>query len=976
MPEATPLGQIYAYEGLPVSQVQLQGIDLDERVRTYLLSLVAQKENQPLERRKISDSLRALFATGRFSDLQVEATRSPQNEVSLVFIAKPAFFISAVTLTGAPKRPTEAQLIDATRLRLGELYTRAKVDRAMALMKEVLQEDGYYQSSISDTEDYQAPAQQVNINLVLKAGPPAHIGQIIVKGDPGYTADEIRAISRLGAGHTVTAERVTKALQRLRNKYSKQGRLEAQVAIVDRPYHPDSNTLDYVFQITRGPTVDIRVEGASISKGRLKKFVPVYQEHAVDDDLLNEGRRNIRDYLQTQGYFDSTVNFNRITDGGQDHLSIVYHVVQGPKHKLAHVVVDGNKYFDIALIRERMEVQPAGWLLSHGRFSQELLNLDVENVRNLYLANGFEQVQVNAEVKDDYQGAEGQMAVFLHIQEGPQTLVAGLKIEGNQNVPADQLRPLLTTVDGQPYSESNVAADRDQVMNFYFNHGFPDVSFQSSTAAAPGEPNRMNVTYTINEGEQVFVDRILTSGLSFTKPGVVRRQMEIEGGNPLDQQAMLNTQSRLYDLGVFNEVQMAVQNPEGESRYKDLQFDFQEARRWTINYGLGLEVQSGAFGARDVPEGKSGISPRVSLDVTRINFGGRAHTLTFKSNVGRLLQQGLISYDAPRFMAHPGLRMTVSIFYDNSLNVRTFTSERLEGSVQLEQRYSKATSLLYRFTYRRVRATDVVVAPSQIDLLSKPVRVGLPSLTFIRDRRDDPIESKSGNYTTFDAGVASGVFGSEAAFGRVLAQNTTYTAFRKKTIVFATSVRVGLAQPFGGTSELPLPERFFAGGGNSLRGFAINQAGPRDLNTGEPLGGNALLVANVELRLPPPTLPFVGKDISFVLFHDAGNVFANTDQLVHNLFRWSQKNPQQCTAAPAPLTPEAKGACDFSYISHSAGAGIRYHTPIGPIRLDLGYNLNPPTFPVITTDPVTGITTFRSQTLKHFNFYFSIGQTF
>jgi outer membrane protein assembly factor BamA len=163
---------------------------------------------------------------------------------------------------------------------------------------------------------------------------------------------------------------------------------------------------------------------------------------------------------------------------------------------------------------------------------------------------------------------------------------------------------------------------------------------------------------------------------------------------------------------------------------------------------------------------------------------------------------------------------------------------------------------------------------------------------------------------------------------------------------------------------VPLPERFFAGGGNSHRGFAINQAGPRDLTTGFPLGGEAMFLNNVELRLPPVALPFIGESISAVIFHDMGNVFSSTTDMFRSLFRTSQRFKSSC----ASTVPGVNAACDFNYMSHAVGAGVRYRTPIGPVRVDFGYNLNPPTFPV-NRDA-------RTETLKRFNFFFSIGQTF
>jgi outer membrane protein assembly factor BamA len=250
--------------------------------------------------------------------------------------------------------------------------------------------------------------------------------------------------------------------------------------------------------------------------------------------------------------------------------------------------------------------------------------------------------------------------------------------------------------------------------------------------------------------------------------------------------------------------------------------------------------------------------------------------------------------------------------------------------------------------------------------------VGLPDFNYIRDTRDNPIESRKGSLNTIDTGVAAGIFGSQASFGRLVLQNSTYYQFHKRRWVLARSTRVGVEEPFGQTSLIPLPERFFAGGSTSLRGFGINQAGPRDLSTGFPLGGNALFINNVELRTPPVPFPFVGNNLSLAIFHDMGNVFATSSDMVNSLLKFTQPNRDTC------LNPTGQN-CNFNYNPQSVGAGIRYRTPVGPVSIDMGYNLNPTAFPVgapsPTGTPPVPVAPF-SQVLRHFNFFFNIGQTF
>jgi outer membrane protein insertion porin family len=980
-PAPSSLGTFFDYQGLLVNDIQFRGVESGNVAG--LRPLLAQKVSQPLDRMLLRNSVRALYATGRFSDIQVEAERQRGNQVSLVFIATQSFFVGLVTIDGAPQELTPNQLINAGKLQLGELFTEEKMQRSMDRMRLLLSENGYHGAIITATEQRNALTQQINVTFHLQAGEPALVGKVAVTGEPGLSPEQIYEIAHLHPGDRVTSARINGALQRLRKRYQKNNYLESQISIVSSAYRQEHNVVDYTFHINPGPLVEVRVQGASMSRSVMKKYIPIYQENAVDDDLLNEGRHNLRDYFQQRGYFEASVNVRREFESSLDVLYVVFVVERGARHKVAAVEITGNRYFLAPVIRERMRVQPAGRVFSHGLYSASLLSSDVNAIAALYRSNGFPQVKVSSSVLDDYQGIVGQLGIKITIAEGPQQLVGALHVTGASSIPEEELRGLLTQTEGQPYSEYNVAADRDAILGDYFNHGFPNAQFTYSVHPMVGQPERMDLTYTLNEGQEVFVSQVLISGLEHTRPEVVRRVLEVQAGEPLSQNDILRSQQRLYDLGVFNQVDTAVQNPEGVARDKNVLFRMQEAKRYTFTYGLGLEAQTGQPSGATQPQGATGVSPRVSFDVTRLNFRGRAHTISFKSHLGRLEQRALVSYDAQRWLDRDNLRLTFTAFYDNTLDVLTFTSKRLEGSVQAEQTVSKATTLLYRFTYRRVQATNLVIEPQLVPLLSQPVRVGMPTFTYIRDQRDNPLESTRGFYTTVDAGLAAGFFGSQANFSRVLAQNTTYHGFKKK-FVFARETRIGVENLFGNNTIspglcpsgvtaptsceiIPLPERFLAGGGNSLRGFAINQAGPRDQFSGAPIGGEALFLNNLELRFPPVYMPFVEDNMSFVLFHDAGNVFSTPHNLLKGLGRVSQDKSGCETLNPSAV-------CDFNYIVQAVGAGLRYKTPIGPVRLDFGYNLNPPTFPVLKGDQMNPLP--HIETARRFNFFFSIGQTF
>jgi outer membrane protein assembly factor BamA len=560
----------------------------------------------------------------------------------------------------------------------------------------------------------------------------------------------------------------------------------------------------------------------------------------------------------------------------------------------------------------------------------------------------------------------------------------------------------------------------------------------------------MDVVFAIHEGGQVFVDQVLVSGLNYTRPYVVSRRLQVKPELPLRQQGMLDSQRALYDLGLFNEVQAAVQNPDGKTPYKNVLFQLREAPRWTFNYGIGFEVQTanqpvnvlntapapGIHPPKDTvpasgipvgtnPLGNTAVSPSVSFEVTRLNFRGRDDSVSFKTHLSSLQERASATYAAPHWFDRPDLRLTFTGLYDNSRDVRTFSSKRLEGATQLQHVISRrgdgepVTTLIFRYSYRRVSvdANTLAISPALIPLLSKPILIGMPSISFIRDRRDNVLDTHHGNYTTVDFAVSAKAFGSgsvkgaveelstggvtpaatAANFTRLVAQNSSYTSVWRNrhepgghSIIFARTTRLGIENVLGGSmnsTAIPLPERFFSGGADSDRGFALNQAGPRDLTTGFPLGGSASFLNSFELRFPPPTLPFVGNNLSFVLFHDAGNVFNSGTEMLQSLTIWHQPNRSAC------VNQGTYQQCRFDYMAQAPGGGVRYRTPIGPVRADVSYNLSPPSFPYFVQCPSKNFpgeappcstlppnavppNAFQNGTLRHLNFFFSIGQSF
>ena len=950
------------YEGKRIAEIQFNPPD-QPLTADYLARLVEFKAGDTLHLRDVSAAIERLYATGRYSNITVDA-ETRDGEVVLRFNTSRTWFIGRVAVDGVPEPPNEGQLAHATKLDLGGDYNEKQLQQAVKNVGDMLRGNGLFQSRISPRFDTEPRIEQINFRFDVDAGPRAVLARPVITGDPQrpilslVNATRWRRLRGLFGWRPATDARVQNGLERVRNLYEKSDHLMARVSLEKMDYNPQTNRATPTVAIDAGPRVSVRTSGAKVSQGRLRQLLPIYQEHSVDGSLLVEGRRNLTEYFQAQGYFEAAVDFT--TDQqGQGQQIIDYQVDRGERHKLVFVGLSGNKYFDDATIRERLYVHRATFLrFRHGRFSQKLLDRDRDAILDLYRANGFRDAEVDTRAVDDYQGRIGNVGVFIDIREGTQYRVAALDISGVDLKLLPEVEGLLQSTAGQPFSDLNIISDRDTVLGYYFNNGYPEAGFDWSSQPAD-KPFFVNLKYVVREGPRRYVRDVIIGGLEKTNRDLVTSRISLRPGDPLSQSRMVESQRNLYDLGIFARVDTAVQNPEGRERDKYVLYQFEEAKKYSLSAGFGAEIAKiggGAATSLDAPAGTAGFSPRVLFGISRLNFLGVGHSLSLNTRASTIQKRGVLTYLAPQVLGTDNLSLSFTGLYDNSKDVRTFSAKRFEGSAQLGQRLSKASTIQYRLTYRRVSVDQgtLKITPELIPLFSQPVRIGLVSSTFVQDRRDDPTDSHRGIYNSLDFGAATNLLGSQTDFFRTLGRNSTYHRLRRDWI-FARTLTVGWIHNLRASREIPLPERFFAGGAASHRGFPDNQAGPRDPQTGFPIGGKALLINSFELRFP-----LVGENIGGVFFHDAGNVYSNLKDIS---FRYKQR----------------KDLPDFDYMEHAVGFGIRYRTPIGPIRLDLAFAPNSPRFfgfKGTREELLFGGGQQVVQRISRFQFHFSLGQAF
>jgi outer membrane protein insertion porin family len=1027
---------LWSKAGMPVTAVRFAGVTFS--AGDAIFSELQQKAGEPLDPEKVRADERRLFASGMYVNIGVDVVAAGSG-VAVVYAGEPRYFVGRVTIEGVKNDRLASLLEFATRMDPGAPYTEDALPAAVEAVKASLAENGFYVPTVAMTTDVDAVGHQVNATFTISTGPQARVGSVQVSGaDAGIDVPTFRQKGHLDCGWLttkfdatfgrdcvlkVTRETVSNALSGVRSYYQKENRLEGTISLQQSTYVTPREVVDYSFSANQGPVVQVVVNGVKLSAARTKLLVPVYEEGAVDIDLLNEGAFNIKDYLQQRGYFDVTDKVQLI---GKDtgHVQVLYTVDAGSKHKVTAVTIKGNKYFDHSTLEDLLRVKKGDAYQRSGRYSAQLVAEDVSSMEALYRANGFSQVKVSSEVKEIGKGANGkalseaEIQVVFTVVEGPQQKFGTVDLAGAATERRKGVLALMSAQAGQPFSLITLSGDRDAILNYYLAHGFDHAKIEIAQHVDDKDKSHTDVALHVDEGQQVFIDHVLLSGLKHTRAKVVQSQVLVHAGDPLDQSALLQTQRNLYNQALFAEVNAAVQDPTGNAPDKNVLVQLTEAKRWDVTYGFGFEAQTGTpgivtgevRGTTAAQNGQAGVSPRVSLDVSRINLRGTPDSLTLHTTYGLLEEIATLSFNVPQLFGNRKLTGTLAGGYSNVQDITTFASSTLQGDLRVTQKVKRADTIIYDFEYRRVSVNpnSLEITPNLIPQLSEPVIVGGPQVTFIHDTRDpSPLNANKGQYFSVEEFVATSKFGSDTNFNKLDATESTYYTFGKRKYVFARNLRVGFEKQWGpnpnafnagnqiGVSStacsgalletnptcnaVPLPERLYVGGAQSNRGFGINDGGPRDFTTGFPVGGSGAVANTFELRMPPPTLPLVGDSISFVLFHDMGNAFEYPGDMFKSIVHFHQPDKAECRNLAGPLAAangvaaNAVGSCNFNYYSHAAGVGIRYGTPVGPIRVDFSYNLNPPIYPVF--DDYTGRLPYVGQA-SHFNFFFSIGQSF
>ncbi len=945
-----------SYEGQTVSSIEVAGQpDTDA---TAFASMFAQKAGEPFEKAKVDQTAAAIRATGKYKDVRIQVDPDAKG-VRVLFVLEPAAYFGVFDFPGGQQFPY-SRLIQVANYPAQTPYSAGEVEQDRLSLLNFYRQQGYFQAEVSSDVKVDAGHGIANIDFPAKLGRRAKFGEVMVAGLPNdeqlllqKSLRSVLARARTAAirpGKAYHPSTLTKATQYLQSELQKKGLLGAQVTLAGADYHADTNRADIHFNVKPGPKIQVQIEGAHLWSWTRKKLLPMYQGVPADPETTQEGRQSLASYFQAKGYFDVTVDTNfKATPKGD---TIEYHIAKEKKHKVEDVTVAGNQTLKSDQLTSHIAVEKKH-LLSSGKFSDQLVRASVKNLKAVYASEGFSQAQVVPNVKR----SGGNVDVTFTVTEGPRDMVASLKIEGAGTFPESQYAPNgLKTESGKAYSSMHVTDDRTTIMSNYLKAGYLTSSFrETASAVSKDDPHHVNVVYHIYEGPRVSTGDIITLGRKHTQQRLIDTDIkDLKPDTPLTETSLLKSGSQLYEnTGVFDWAEVDPRRQVTTQTTEDVLVKVHEAQRNSFTYGFGFEVinrggsiPSGAVALPNLPpvglpssfttSQKTFYGPRGTVEYTRNNIRGKGESLSITGFAGRLDQRFAVFYMDPTFRWSPW-SATPSVSYEKNEANPIYSSQQEQATLQFQRfiDHEHQNTVFFRYGYSYTNLTHVLIE-QLISPADQNVRLSTLSANFTRDSRDNPLDERRGVLHSLEIDFNTSKLGSSVDFVKLTGQAAFYKQ-KFHNIVWANSIRIGLAQPFN-SSRVPISEAFFTGGGNSLRGFPLDGAGPQKqiqvCSSGSstacteiqvPAGGNEMLIVNSEARIPLP----IKQGLSIVPFYDGGNVFPRV------------------------------GFSQFtSLYSNNVGLGFRYATPIGPVRLDFGENLN----------PITGV--------KAFQYFIGIGQAF
>jgi outer membrane protein assembly factor BamA len=939
------------YFGRTVADVRFETADRPDVTVPNLASLrdlVDVRAGEPLRREDVRTSMDHLFALARYEDVRPVVLPAPDG-VIVVFRLVPIYPIDRVEVVMADGGPAIDPLASELRQRFaGRPPGAVRLEVVEDAAARYLNDAGYLAPDVSASTVVQPGEDAAALVVTVRRGTLATIGRTDVRNtSPLQEADVLRR-AELQAGRPYQRREIETRLTEIEDDLRSRGYYEAQVTL---EAVPSGSTVDLILGVQAGPRVELQVTPLDALPGDVDELIPISQQRSADQDLLEDARRNIEGALQREGYAEASAPFSSELSADGQLLVVSFAIDRGPRYFVERVEFPTELVVPPPVLQERLGIKP-GEVFDRARFLA-----GIQAVIDEYRRRGYYDSQATPSFERTAARSTATEAwVVLHpeVSEGPRGRVAAVTFtfEGTPRIAEAVLRQQMRSAVGAPYVEVDAALDHESLRAFYRDRGFLNAAVALDRRISPDGAD-VALAFTVNEGPQVIIDRITVLGNQRVSEQQIVEEMGLSTGQPLGLSSLTTARQRLAEMGVFRSFTVeAADRLSGETE-GHIVVTVVESPATTIGFGLGLEGGNRARRGEDgtALEDAVEFAPRGFFEIGRRHLGGRNRAVNLFTRVGlrrsdrenlsetvqefRFTEYRVTGTYREQHAFRSDTDLLVSLSSEQSVRP-TYNYLRRVFNAEFLRRIGTRAGISGRYALDFTRLFDERIPEADqplIDRLFPQVRLSYVSSGISWDGRDNPLSPTRGTFVSADGELAARALASEVGYIKGFFQASNFRPVAGSTAtVLALRGQLGLARGFArdvtsvdssGNSrtetvrDLPVSQRFFAGGSNTVRGFPLDRLGFFDPDcvscsvinptTGLSVGGNALIVLNAEVR---HGLTAISENLSVVAFLDGGNVFPSVTDF------------------------------DLGRIRGGTGFGVRYDSPFGPLRLDFGFKLN------------------------------------
>lgn len=887
----------------------LEGKELQE-----IEALLAVAVGEPLSDSAVRRTLRNLQATGTIAETELYTEEVPGG-VEVTVVLAPAYRVRRIEITGDLGLSLE-ELSAAIPQKEAQPLLEERLVRGVFELQDLYQANGYLEARVRLEPRLDEATREAFVTYQVDSGPRAVVGTITFTGPIApFSPQQLLERLRVKPGQPYQQNSSEVDTFRLRRFLLNEGYRSARVERPVATPREGREVVDLSFRVETGPRLKLTVVGGEARELEKRNLLPFLGDQGYDDALLLQAVSRIETWYQSQGYYH--VRVTQESSATPDSLEIVFTIEPGSRYFLESIEFAGNDTVPAKQLQELMATAPRSLLSSlsagNGRLVREVLEADLRNIRSYYARLGFSKAKVESRVREEGES----LHLALTLEEGPQQRVATFNLDEVCSLDVRKLRQGLAATQPPGIYEGGyfhpVILDETlaYVRAAYEAAGYGDA--QVSARTQWHSDTLVDVTLVVLEGPRQVVDRVIVRGNQVTDGDVIRRVARIKTGDPISLTRLRQVERDISRLGLFSRVDVETTRVDFSSPERDVVIRVEEGSQHSLNYGVGYDTDDGA-------RGLLGYSYR--------NLWGRAVTFRSDLRLSQRNQRFRLLLDQPTLGSWP-ISLTSTLFYldadDKNRRIRRW-GVRSEAA-ELRERSTGTIRYSFAYDYRvlELLSIDPGVALNDFERRkSRPYQISSIVPGIFVDRRDDVLDPHRGSTTLAQLQYSFPALGADADFLKVSLQRTEYIDLRRPGVL-ALSLRVGGIEPFrtlpGKDPDLPadlpssnifIDERFFAGGETTHRAYGrdelalLGQSRILSPETGGLVlvGGNGLLLFNADYRFP------LFGPVGGVVFFDTGNVWADWRTL------------------------------DLSEVKSGAGVGVRYLSPIGPLRLEIAWKLD------------------------------------